>query len=79
MMAVYSHVLEEVESLNRKYAPVSYMHTACLCNAIIALLKVPLSFQRYFFQKLQSTSIKVRQEEHFRFKNQLSGAGDMAC
>ncbi|EGW08350.1 Integrator complex subunit 7 [Cricetulus griseus] len=59
MMAVYSHVLEEVESLNRKYAPVSYMHTACLCNAIIALLKVPLSFQRYFFQKLQSTSIKL--------------------
>lgn len=34
-------------------------HTACLCNAVIALLKVPLSFQRYFFQKLQSTSIKV--------------------
>ncbi|XP_001366638.1 integrator complex subunit 7 isoform X1 [Monodelphis domestica] len=59
MMSVYNHVLEEVESLNRKYAPVSYMHTACLCNAIIALLKVPLSFQRYFFQKLQSTSIKL--------------------
>ncbi|XP_041491391.1 integrator complex subunit 7 isoform X2 [Microtus oregoni] len=39
MMAVYSHVLEEVEALNRKYAPVSYM--------------------RYFFQKLQSTSIKL--------------------
>uniref|UniRef100_A0A8C9P1U3 Integrator complex subunit 7 n=1 Tax=Spermophilus dauricus TaxID=99837 RepID=A0A8C9P1U3_SPEDA len=57
MMSVYNHVLEEVESLNRKYTPVSYMHTACLCNAIIALLKVPLSFQRYFFQKLQSTSI----------------------
>lgn len=34
-------------------------HTACLSNAVIALLKVPLSFQRYFFQKLQSTSIKV--------------------
>lgn len=34
-------------------------HTACLCDAVIALLKVPLSFQRYFFQKLQSTSIKV--------------------
>ncbi|XP_006888026.1 PREDICTED: integrator complex subunit 7-like isoform X2 [Elephantulus edwardii] len=45
MMSVYNHVLEE--------------HTACLCNAIIALLKVPLSFQRYFFQKLQSTSIKL--------------------
>ncbi|XP_054851793.1 integrator complex subunit 7 isoform X2 [Eublepharis macularius] len=58
MMSVFSHVLEEVESLNRKYAPVSYMHTACLCSAVIALLKVPLSFQRYFFQKLQSTSIK---------------------
>ncbi|EPQ07107.1 Integrator complex subunit 7 [Myotis brandtii] len=55
MMSVYNHVLEEVESLNRKYTP----HTACLCNAIIALLKVPLSFQRYFFQKLQSTSIKL--------------------
>ncbi|XP_005374803.1 PREDICTED: integrator complex subunit 7 isoform X1 [Chinchilla lanigera] len=59
MTAVYSRVLEEVEALNRKYTPVSYMHTACLCNAIIALLKVPLSFQRYFFQKLQSTSIKL--------------------
>ncbi|KAJ7341105.1 hypothetical protein JRQ81_004842 [Phrynocephalus forsythii] len=50
MMSVFTHVLEEVESLNRKYAPVSYMHTACLCSAVIALLKVPLSFQRYFFQ-----------------------------
>ncbi|XP_060103067.1 integrator complex subunit 7 [Heteronotia binoei] len=59
MMCVFSQVLEEVESLNRKYAPVSYMHTACLCSAVIALLKVPLSFQRYFFQKLQSTSIKL--------------------
>lgn len=49
-------------------------HTACLCNAIIALLKVPLSFQRYFFQKLQSTSIKVRQAEYWgycSFENQL--------
>ncbi|KAJ6666941.1 hypothetical protein lerEdw1_018943 [Lerista edwardsae] len=27
MMSVFSHVLEEVESLNRKYAPVSYMAT----------------------------------------------------
>lgn len=34
-------------------------HTGCICGAVIALLKVPLSFQRYFFQKLQSTSIKV--------------------
>lgn len=34
-------------------------HTGCLCDTVIALLKVPLSFQRYFFQKLQSTSIKV--------------------
>uniref|UniRef100_A0A673VJN8 Integrator complex subunit 7 n=1 Tax=Suricata suricatta TaxID=37032 RepID=A0A673VJN8_SURSU len=59
MMSVYNRVLEEVESLNRKHTPVSYMHTACLCNAIISLLKVPLSFQRYFFQKLQSTSIKL--------------------
>ncbi|XP_022363961.1 integrator complex subunit 7 isoform X3 [Enhydra lutris kenyoni] len=45
MMSVYNRVLEE--------------HTACLCDAIISLLKVPLSFQRYFFQKLQSTSIKL--------------------
>ncbi|KAM3853410.1 integrator complex subunit 7 isoform 1-T2 [Vipera latastei] len=59
MMSVFGYVLEEVEALNRKYAPVSYMHTACLCSAVIALLKVPLSFQRYFFQKLQSTSIKL--------------------
>ncbi|KAI6071880.1 Integrator complex subunit 7 [Aix galericulata] len=55
MMSVFNRVLEEVESLNRKYAP----HTACLCSGVIALLKVPLSFQRYFFQKLQSTSIKL--------------------
>ncbi|KAK9412043.1 integrator complex subunit 7 [Crotalus adamanteus] len=59
MMSVFGYVLEEVEALNQKYAPVSYMHTACLCSAVIALLKVPLSFQRYFFQKLQSTSIKL--------------------
>ena len=25
MMSVYNHVLEEVESLSRKYTPVSYM------------------------------------------------------
>uniref|UniRef100_H3AI56 Integrator complex subunit 7 n=1 Tax=Latimeria chalumnae TaxID=7897 RepID=H3AI56_LATCH len=60
MMSVFNRVFEETESLGRKYPPVSYLkHTACLCNAVIALLKVPFSFQRYFFQKLQSTSIKV--------------------
>ncbi|KAJ8355599.1 hypothetical protein SKAU_G00183930 [Synaphobranchus kaupii] len=59
LMSVFSHVLEEVESLSRKHPPVSYLHTSCLCDAVIALLKVPLSFQRYFFQKLQSTSIKL--------------------
>ncbi|XP_028858154.1 integrator complex subunit 7 isoform X1 [Denticeps clupeoides] len=59
MMSVFNHVLEEVESLSRKHPPVSYFHTGCFCDAVIALLKVPLSFQRYFFQKLQSTSIKL--------------------
>lgn len=59
VMSVCSRVLDEVETLTRKFTPVSYMHTACLCDGIIALLKVPLSFQRYFFQKLQSTSIKL--------------------
>ncbi|XP_053314662.1 integrator complex subunit 7 [Spea bombifrons] len=59
MLSVFNHVLEEVELLGRKYPPVSYLHTSCLCNAVISLLKVPLSFQRYFFQKLQSTSIKL--------------------
>lgn len=59
MMYVFNHVLEEVEGLSRKHPPVSYLHTGCLCDAVIALLKVPLSFQRYFFQKLQSTSIKL--------------------
>ncbi|KAI1897706.1 hypothetical protein AGOR_G00086040 [Albula goreensis] len=59
LMSVFNHVLEEVESLSRKHPPVSYLHTGCLCDAVIALLKVPLSFQRYFFQKLQSTSIKL--------------------
>ncbi|XP_078085952.1 integrator complex subunit 7 [Mustelus asterias] len=59
MLSVFAQVLEDVESLSRKYPPVSYLHTMCLCGAIISLLKVPLSFQRYFFQKLQSTSIKL--------------------
>ncbi|KAM4694086.1 integrator complex subunit 7 [Discoglossus pictus] len=59
MISVFKDVLEEVEVLGRKYPPVSCLHTACLCNAAIFLLKVPLSFQRYFFQKLQSTSIKL--------------------
>ncbi|XP_017551146.1 integrator complex subunit 7 [Pygocentrus nattereri] len=59
MMGVFNLVLEEVESLSRKHPPVSYLHTGCLCDAVIALLKVPLSFQRYFFLKLQSTSIKL--------------------
>uniref|UniRef100_A0A8D0CIW1 Integrator complex subunit 7 n=1 Tax=Scleropages formosus TaxID=113540 RepID=A0A8D0CIW1_SCLFO len=59
MMSVFNHVLEEVETLSRKHPPVSYLHTRCLCDAVIALLKVPLSFERYFFQKLQSTSIKL--------------------
>ncbi|CAG01530.1 unnamed protein product [Tetraodon nigroviridis] len=59
MMSVFSRVLEEVEGLAKKHPPVSFLHTGCLCDAVIALLKVPLSFQRYFFQKLQSTSIKI--------------------
>ncbi|KAK5903383.1 hypothetical protein CgunFtcFv8_007170 [Champsocephalus gunnari] len=59
MMSVFSRVLEEVEGLTKKHPPVSHLHTGCLCDAVIALLKVPLSFQRYFFQKLQSTSIKL--------------------
>ncbi|KAJ3606218.1 hypothetical protein NHX12_025738 [Muraenolepis orangiensis] len=59
MMSVFNHVLEEVEGLSKKHPPVSYLHTGCLCDAVIALLKVPMSFQRYFFQKLQSTSIKL--------------------
>ncbi|XP_058234962.1 integrator complex subunit 7 [Hemibagrus wyckioides] len=59
MQSVFNLVLEEVESLSRKHPPVSYLHTGCLCDAVIALLKVPLSFQRHFFQKLQSTSIKL--------------------
>lgn len=59
MMSVFNRVLEEVEGLSKKHPPVSYLHTGCLCDAVIALLKVPLSFQRYFFQKLQSTGIKL--------------------
>nr|XP_061806640.1 integrator complex subunit 7-like isoform X3 [Nerophis lumbriciformis] len=39
MMSVFTHVLEEVETLSKKHPPVSYL--------------------RYFFQKLQSTSIKL--------------------
>lgn len=59
MMSVFQKVLEEVEGLKQKHPPVSHLHTGCLCDAVIALLKVPLSFERYFFQKLQSTSIKL--------------------
>lgn len=59
MMSVFHKVLEEVEGLKQKHPPVSYLHTGCLCDTVIALLKVPLSFERYFFQKLQSTSIKL--------------------
>ncbi|CAL1585592.1 unnamed protein product [Knipowitschia caucasica] len=59
MLSVFSKVLQEVEDLSQKCPPVSYLHTNCLCNAVIALLKVPLSIERYFFQKLQSTSIKL--------------------
>uniref|UniRef100_A0A8C6TRW9 Integrator complex subunit 7 n=1 Tax=Neogobius melanostomus TaxID=47308 RepID=A0A8C6TRW9_9GOBI len=59
MMSVFHKVLEEVEGLRQKHPPVSHLHTGCLCDAVIALLKVPLSFERYFFQKLQSTSIKL--------------------
>ncbi|XP_072310167.1 integrator complex subunit 7 [Eucyclogobius newberryi] len=59
MLSVFTKVLEEVEGLSKKHPPVSYLHTSCLCDAVIALLKVPLSIERYFFQKLQSTSIKL--------------------
>ncbi|KAK7907692.1 hypothetical protein WMY93_016304 [Mugilogobius chulae] len=59
MLSVFTKVLEEVEGLSKKHPPVSYLHTGCLCDAVIALLKVPLSIERYFFQKLQSTSIKL--------------------
>lgn len=39
MMSVYSRVLEEVESLNRKYAPVSYMASGiCLLSFYNLLL-----------------------------------------
>ncbi|XP_055005598.1 integrator complex subunit 7 [Boleophthalmus pectinirostris] len=59
MLSVFTKVLEEVEGLSKKHPPVSYLHTGCLCDTVIALLKVPLSIERYFFQKLQSTSIKL--------------------
>ncbi|KAF4798651.1 integrator complex subunit 7 isoform X3 [Turdus rufiventris] len=54
-----SNIVSADETLNGGIPKLGYAHTACLCNAVIALLKVPLSFQRYFFQKLQSTSIKL--------------------
>uniref|UniRef100_A0A2R9CH46 Integrator complex subunit 7 n=2 Tax=Homininae TaxID=207598 RepID=A0A2R9CH46_PANPA len=37
MMSVYNHVLEEVESLNRKYTPVSYMLLLYGCGFFIHL------------------------------------------
>uniref|UniRef100_S4RCB0 Integrator complex subunit 7 n=1 Tax=Petromyzon marinus TaxID=7757 RepID=S4RCB0_PETMA len=59
--AAFDQVLQDVESLHRKHPPVSYQHTACLSRAATSILKVPLSFPRLFFQRLQSTSIKVQQ------------------
>lgn len=39
MMAVYNRVLEEVEALNRKYAPVSYMVSGICFAKFLSLRK----------------------------------------
>uniref|UniRef100_A0A8C5XEJ6 Integrator complex subunit 7 n=1 Tax=Microcebus murinus TaxID=30608 RepID=A0A8C5XEJ6_MICMU len=44
MMSVYNHVLEEVESLNRKYTPVSYMASGiCFIDRVFSLSLLALS------------------------------------
>ncbi|XP_006818833.1 integrator complex subunit 7-like [Saccoglossus kowalevskii] len=40
-------------------AAITQLHTECLWKTSVTLLKVPLGFPRYFFQSLQSTSIKL--------------------
>ncbi|XP_077996491.1 integrator complex subunit 7-like [Glandiceps talaboti] len=54
---VIKSVHEVLEKTNG--ATVSQLHTECLFKASVQLLKVPLGFPRYFFQSLQSTSIKL--------------------
>lgn len=39
--------------------PVSHQHTECIQRACLALLKMSFGFPRYFYQALQSTSIKL--------------------
>lgn len=51
-MSVFNHVLEEVESLNRKYAPVSYLAS----NSFKCI------FCRERFQKLTTLYIRGGQE-----------------
>ncbi|XP_070576855.1 integrator complex subunit 7-like [Ptychodera flava] len=54
---VMTSILEVLEKTNG--ASVSQLHTECLSKASLEILRVPLGFPRYFFQSLQSTSIKL--------------------
>ncbi|XP_030855532.1 integrator complex subunit 7 [Strongylocentrotus purpuratus] len=54
ILADLQTVLEETEG-----NPVSHQHTECIQRACLALLKMSFGFPRYFYQALQSTSIKL--------------------
>lgn len=38
---------------------ISHFHTNCILDSCLSLLKLPFTFPRYFFQALQSTTIKL--------------------
>ncbi|XP_072169985.1 integrator complex subunit 7-like [Diadema setosum] len=54
ILADLQRVLEETEG-----KPVSHQHTECIQHACLSLLRMPFGFPRYFYQALQSTSIKL--------------------
>uniref|UniRef100_H2ZCL6 Integrator complex subunit 7 n=1 Tax=Ciona savignyi TaxID=51511 RepID=H2ZCL6_CIOSA len=52
-------MLEEVLKESSPSGPMSQLLTDCLVKCSMAILSVPLSFPRYFYQSLQTTSIKM--------------------
>uniref|UniRef100_H2ZCL4 Integrator complex subunit 7 n=1 Tax=Ciona savignyi TaxID=51511 RepID=H2ZCL4_CIOSA len=52
-------MLEEVLKESSPSGPMSQLLTDCLVKCSMAILSVPLSFPRYFYQSLQTTSIKL--------------------
>uniref|UniRef100_UPI00358F2660 integrator complex subunit 7 n=1 Tax=Myxine glutinosa TaxID=7769 RepID=UPI00358F2660 len=59
LLTAFQQSLQEVQNLQHKYPPASYQYISCLARAATTVLQVPLCLPRFFFQKLQSTSIKL--------------------